>query len=161
MKLKTNEINGISLLKWFVWFVAYGQFIHLFVHCIHNTIFLFHAKREMWTTFDFPCLCSTALTHSLCTKTTIRCFDSPIHVSIELNYCSSKPYDAYLILKRNEIICTNMSTTPTKIAVDDAEEFDWIQLSKDLRDPTQEEFTDKFWRKVKSNPFVPIGMLQV
>lgn len=127
--------------------------------CMHSTIFLFHAKPEMWTTFDFAFLCGTTLTHSLCTKATRRCFDSIILVSIEFNFCSSKPYDAYLILKRNEIICTNMTTTPTKTAADGTEEFDWIQLSMDLQDPGKEEFVDKFWRKVKSNPFVPIGML--
>lgn len=40
------------------------------------------------------------------------------------------------------------------------EEFDWIQLSEDLRDKHFETFPEKFWRKVKANPFVPIGKLQ-
>lgn len=51
-----------------------------------------------------------------------------------------------------------MSNGPKPVADD---EFDWIQLSLDLQDPNHEEFSEKFWRKVKSNPFVPIGMLRI
>lgn len=40
------------------------------------------------------------------------------------------------------------------------EEFDWFQLSLELQDPNHEEFSEKLWRKVKSNPFVPIGVCQ-
>lgn len=48
-----------------------------------------------------------------------------------------------------------MSTVPKAAAAE--EEFDWIQLSMDLQDPNHEEFTEKLWRKIKANPFVPIG----
>lgn len=40
------------------------------------------------------------------------------------------------------------------------EEFDWIQLSEELRDKHLETFQERFWRKVKSNPFVPFGKMK-
>lgn len=39
-----------------------------------------------------------------------------------------------------------------------ADEFDWIQLSTDMAIPN-EGFAEKFVRKVKENPFVPIGKI--
>lgn len=35
-------------------------------------------------------------------------------------------------------------------------ELDWIQLKKDMG-PVGETFADKFMRKVKENPVVPVG----
>uniref|UniRef100_T1GWP0 HIG1 domain-containing protein n=1 Tax=Megaselia scalaris TaxID=36166 RepID=T1GWP0_MEGSC len=37
-------------------------------------------------------------------------------------------------------------------------ELDWIQLRKDMG-PVGETFSDKFMRKVKENPVVPVGCL--
>lgn len=46
-------------------------------------------------------------------------------------------------------------SVPSKAPIEP--EFDWIQLSMDLQDPSAEQFTERLWRKTKSNPFVPIG----
>lgn len=40
----------------------------------------------------------------------------------------------------------------------DMEEFDWIQLNKEVRgDLNQEPTKERMLRKIKENPFVPIG----
>lgn len=45
-------------------------------------------------------------------------------------------------------------------AEEDFSEFDWIQLNKDVRDGMSQETTkERMIRKIKSNPFVPIGKL--
>lgn len=36
-------------------------------------------------------------------------------------------------------------------------EFDWIQLSSDLDPTVYETFIEKWTRKFKENPFVPVG----
>ena len=41
-------------------------------------------------------------------------------------------------------------------------EFDWLQLHSEIRDQVHEETTqEKFMRKLKDNPFVPIGIYTI
>lgn len=45
------------------------------------------------------------------------------------------------------------------ISKDDDLEFDWIQLHKDVRQGQPDETTkERMLRKIKENPFVPIGI---
>ncbi|XP_045475598.1 HIG1 domain family member 2A, mitochondrial [Harmonia axyridis] len=49
-----------------------------------------------------------------------------------------------------------MSTKPDEF---DGSEFDWIQIRKDYSDQPTLTQTEKFMKKLKENPFVPVGAI--